>query len=1410
MFALGSIAPFAHADNNWDGGANTLWSNNVNWGADTAPNLAGILNFAGGANVNNNNDLAVNSLIGGLAFGGGAGFTLNGNAIQLGASGITANTNNHTIAFGNITLTAAQTWLMGAGGGLTVNSPVNTAGNLLAIDGPTPTITTINGNISGSAGLAKNGTGRLILAGAASNYTGTTLINNGGITLGSNNGLGASGAGNGTTVASGAFLDLNGFTTNESLTLSGTGGLGGGALGNSAGNGVVTGSVTLAANTQVNANAATSLSITGPITGAFNLTKADTGTLTLNNAANAYSNLIVNAGAVNLLGGGAVPDASNVTLSGGTTLNVNAAETIARVTGPGTVNLNTLLTIGAAGTGFTLDSTLNGANGITYSKAGQTIIVSGNNGYQGATNVTAGTVQLANNNALGNFAGSTTTVANNAILDLNGQSITENLDITGAGSGAGVLINTNAAASQVTGTVNLSGNSVVGTSNGAITLNGAVTGGASTFTKVGTGTVNFTGGAAANTYTGLTTVNDGTLGLGKNASVNAIAGNLNIGDTVGAANSATVQLNAADQIINSSNVIIAADGRLNRNGNNETINNLTITSGSVTGAGTLTITDLNMTAGQLGTVVGAGSTVLTGNAVATNAAAVPAVINDNLTLGGAAGSRTITVNPSAGIAVGNAVAASPHLNITGVISSGVNNNGFTKEGTGTLQINNANTYVGQTVINNGIVLVGNNNAAGTPFGSNAGNTVVNPNGTILLQNGAFTGAEPITITGAGFNPGTGALGNIAVVAGGNATVNGPVTVVPAVVGGSSFITAGQGNTLNFTGGINKTGTNLVIGNPNAGASLANSGTVNINTAPITGGAPGSFNSDVLYTTGVTNLAVANNYLGVTWINNGAQVNANAAGALPSLVGDGGNAATRTALVMDANGAAPFTNVAAYPVPPVGATNSNAASTLNFGGNQAVQWLAGENNASAINLGAFNLTIGTNLGTPGFNAAIAGGALADNGSNTGPVFKGVINGTGQLFKDGNSRQTLTGNSTYTGFTTINGGVLQVGNANVAGDANLVSKLGPSLVFVNAGNLDINLTNTAVIGLVTDANTFNNTVFTVVGTAVRGISQAGITNIIAGPILGTGGYTQLGAGTTILTNTNLYTGPTNINAGTLQVGNGVGGSIAAGSTVNLANAATLNINLGANGTFGSTVNIANAGIIIASSANVQTISGNLLQNGGTNGGTFTMNGTGRTILTGNNTYNGLTTVNTGILQIGDGTTLNTSIFASNGAGPVAVNGTATLAVNLPNGGAFNNNVNLNGAGAATLNTLVAAGATNTLGGNIVGGASTQLNQSGAGTVILTGNNAGFAGTTTIAAGTLQLGNGGAGGALGNGNIVNNGTLVLDGNQAAYGNLISGNGALVKQQAVATTLNGNNTYNGTPDSSIPISWSPTPWRI
>jgi autotransporter-associated beta strand protein len=93
-------------------------------------------------------------------------------------------------------------------------------------------LTSIVGTVAGT--LTKADAGTWTLSGA-STYTGLTTISAGILKLGAAGGatntpLGTTGAG--TTVSSGAALDLNGYTlgTAEALTLSGTGVSSGGAL----------------------------------------------------------------------------------------------------------------------------------------------------------------------------------------------------------------------------------------------------------------------------------------------------------------------------------------------------------------------------------------------------------------------------------------------------------------------------------------------------------------------------------------------------------------------------------------------------------------------------------------------------------------------------------------------------------------------------------------------------------------------------------------------------------------------------------------------------------------------------------------------------------------------------------------------------------------------------------------------------------------------------------------------------------------------------------------------------------------------------------------------------------------------------------------------------------------------------
>src|SRR5262245_61028974 len=83
-------------------------------------------------------------------------------------------------------------------------------------------------------------------------------------------------------------------------------------------------------------------------------------------------------------------------------------------------------------------------------------------------------------------------------------------------------------------------------------------------------------------------------------------------------------------------------------------------------------------------------------------------------------------------------------------------------------------------------------------------------------------------------------------------------------------------------------------------------------------------------------------------------------------------------------------------------------------------------------------------------------------------------------------------------------------------------------------------------------------------------------------------------------------------------------------------------------------------------------------------------------------------------------------------------------------------------------VAPAASSTIGSVIAGTAG--LNQTGTGTLILTGANT-YTGGTTISAGTLQIGNGGTTGSVA-GNIVDNAALVFNrSNALTYGGVISG---------------------------------------
>jgi autotransporter-associated beta strand protein len=178
-------------------------------------------------------------------------------------------------------------------------------------------------------------------------------------------------------------------------------------------------------------------------------------------------------------------------------------------------------------------------------------------------------------------------------------------------------------------------------------------------------------GTAANLYTGKTTVRDGTLVLQKPAGVNAIAGNLDIGDGVGGAATALVSLAAPDQIAATASVTINADGVLK-------LNNFSQKLGPVTGTGkvktadppTLTVAFYDISATFEGEIDGPGAvikdgtgtwilsgvntyeggTIVEGGTLLVDGSIIgPVMVSAGATFGGSGTNGSVTLEPGASL-----------------------------------------------------------------------------------------------------------------------------------------------------------------------------------------------------------------------------------------------------------------------------------------------------------------------------------------------------------------------------------------------------------------------------------------------------------------------------------------------------------------------------------------------------------------------------------------------------------------------------------------------------------------------------------------------------------------------------------------------------------------------------------------
>lgn len=1034
---------------------------------------------------------------------------------------------------------------------------------------------------------------------------------------------------------------------------------------------------------------------------------------------------------------------------------------------------------------FTIESTIVDNGGATsFAKAGSgTVRLTGVNSYSGGTTLSGGRLEVASiaDGGVNSSIGASSADAANLVLEsgtfsyIGGVDAVSNRGMTLVDGGAERTIEI------ATGrTVEFSGLVTSPDEAG--------------FTKAGAGMLTLAN--AANDYVGVTTVAGGTLAVNTLADGGTASG-------IGAASNA------------SENLVLTTGGQLRYTGATvATDRGFTLAGGNgridVAQAGTtLTIRGVATGAGYFlkdgaGTLVLDGTNTMTGDTIVT-----AGTLRAGSTRAFGFGGRYMTVNTGATLDLGGydiyvaaiiggglvdlggqtlTTAGGPGV-FTGRITG---TGGFTRGGGSYTQTIGGcnNDYTGVTTISSGLAIdciANGGQASAIGASSAAASNLVLAGGTL-----AYTGASASTDRG------------FALTGNGAINVVDPGTVLEFagnVTGGGQLAKTGAG-TLLLSGTNSSTGSLRIInGTVRAGSTTAlGSGPLSLdNTAGVLLDLNG-YNNNALYLIGGGALG-GNIVLGgaTLTINSGGSAAAVYGGTISGsggLVKNGGsyqelsgcassydgatviNAGTLGVACLEDGGANSSIGASSGAASNL-VINGGALRYVGTGGTTNRQFTLGASTTSKLHASGTGAIAFTHAGPLTFASANTAQTLTLGGTNTGDnVLAAQItnNGSGitRLTKTDAGTWVLTNaGSTYTGVTTISGGVLGVDKladgglassigASSAAASNLVIGNGSTLRYTGAGDTTNRLFTLSQGVTFIESSGTGAIVFTDTGPVTlannnqaRTIALGGTNtgnNTLAGSIGNAGsGVTTLAkndSGTWVLTGNHSYTGSTNINGGTLFVGGG-------GTTGSIASA--LVNNFGTLGFHRSDL-LAYGGQIVGTGALRQA-------------------GTGTTVLTGNNSYTGGTTIDAGTLQLGDGGTSGSIV------GDVANDGVLV----------FDRSDLVNFSGIISGNGAV--------------------RQIGSGTTVLTGTNS-YAGGTSILGGTLQVSAdanlGAAAGGLTfsggtlrttasfasarNASLTGAGTISTDaGTTFSLDGLISGTGGLAKSGAGILTLSGNNSYAG-----------------
>ncbi|WP_206858418.1 autotransporter-associated beta strand repeat-containing protein [Lysobacter changpingensis] len=1166
------------------------------------------------------------------------------------------------------------------------------------------------GAISGSGGIIKENTSTQTMTGCNNTYTGTTTIRGGTLIVdcladaGQASGIGAStDVSGGLVITGGASLDYTGGSVDidRGLTVSGVGIL----------------DVT---------QAATTLTMSGAVVGSGTFAKDGAGTLVLSGD-NTYagttliSNGTLRAGSDTALGNSGVRMGPAGTLLdlGGHDIGVswiddNVGNADAPTVGNIALGGNTLtITTGAAalGNGSVVNyaGVISGTGGIVKNGGSSQQFSGCNNTYTGATTINGGWIMVdcLTDGGLDSSIGASTSDAANLVLD-GGR-----LRYLGAGDSTDrqFTVGQNHAWLDASGTGAIEFTSTApvvfsGTGNRALTLGGISTddnalaaridnaaGGTTALTKEGTGTwvLRNTG----STYTGRTTINGGVLAVDKLADGGQAS-------SIGMSGSAAT------------NLVIGNGSTLRYTGAGDTTDRLfTLSTGVsfIESSGTGAITFSN-TASASYSGGGARTLALGGTNTGLNTMG-NTIVDQNATTG----KTTLAKNdPGTWVLTGN------------------------------------NSYSGNTVINDGNLMIGN---GGTSGNAGTGNViVVNPTSTL-----SFNRSDSFDFTGT-----LSGLGNIAQVGTGTTVLTSAGNAIGGVTGvdagvlqidgglttGSAEIDAGElrvsaSGTLTAPAIAMNDGSLLTVGGTvqgSGGVASTLTGDAGSATIDIASGGALRANGDLGDGADAVNVAgTLDTGAGALSLGTGDDTLTLRDGAVLAGLGVDGGAAGDDALVLDIAGAITFDGAKTTAFERLVKRNTGTATFTGaqaFAGGTSIEGgaldVAGDLLTPTVGLAdgtALNLIAGAGVeagggiattltGSAGANTVTvaAGASLVASGDlgagNDVLDVAGVLDtGAASLaLGDGDDRLTIHDDTTLIG-TVVAGSGNDTFDTNIAGVADLGAVQGfETLDKTGAGTLNIN----GPMG--SDFATVNVRAGTLRITAPDGdvIAPPGLpitTTVSNGATLQVDGSYGCGAGNDSMTVAGAVTGSGTIGMcdgdDTLAVTDGGdfsgftgvidGGNAAVGDRVLLDNASALEFGVG---------NL--VGFEILRKEN-----------------------TGEATLTGNQTYGNVVDINAGTLTVGAGASLNTPAVVLNGGTTLSVDGFLQGA----GGGAANI---LGGNGVETVRIAGTANATGDLGaGDDVLDVSGVLTTSGSGFSLGAGNDRLIVHDGTFIGGTIDGGDG-----------------------------------------------------------------------